>query len=85
MKPNTWQLQNAKNRFSQLVDLAAKGEPQLVTKNNRPVVYIIDVATYEKKIQPDVKNKKAVLLSRPHKEILLDLSRDREAGREVDL
>ena len=80
-----WQIQNAKNRFSELVEKAAKGEPQLVTKNNKPIVYVIDVATYEKKIKRAVKSKKAVLLSRPHKELEIDTSRDSDAGRDINL
>ena len=37
----TWSLQDAKNRFSAVVDAAERGEPQLVTKRGRPAVVIV--------------------------------------------
>ncbi len=85
MRKASWQIQNAKNRFSELVEKAAKGEPQLVTKNNKPIVYVIDVATYEKKVKGTGPSKKAVLLSRPHKELEIDTSRETESGRDITL
>ncbi len=85
MPKTIWQIQSAKNRFSELVEKAAKGEPQLVTKNNRPIVYVIDVATYENKIRGSSSSKKAVLLSRPHKELEIDTSRETESGRDTTL
>jgi prevent-host-death family protein len=37
----TWSLQDAKNRFSAVVDAAERGEPQLVTKRGRPAVVVV--------------------------------------------
>ncbi len=85
MPKTIWQIQSAKNRFSELVEKAAKGEPQLVTKNNRPIVYVIDVATYEKRIKRPGSSKKEILLSRPHKELEIDTSRGVESGRDITL
>jgi prevent-host-death family protein len=85
MKKTVWQLQTAKNSFSALVDKASKGEPQLVTKNNIPVVYVIDIGTYNKKIAQVKKSKKSMLLSRPHKEIEIEIARDMDYGRDVPL
>jgi antitoxin Phd len=31
----TWSLQDAKNRFSAVVDAAARGEPQMVTRRGK--------------------------------------------------
>ncbi len=36
------QLQDAKNRFSAVVDAALGGEPQHVTRRGRPVVVVVD-------------------------------------------
>ena len=44
----TWQLQDAKSKFSQLVDLAMKGEPQVVTKRGVEAVAIISVDALNK-------------------------------------
>ena len=85
MKITSWQLQNAKNRFSELVNKAADGEPQLVTKNGKPVVYIIKVETYNKKIASPNRSKKGILLNRPHKDIKVDLSREKDGGRDIAL
>jgi prevent-host-death family protein len=42
----TWQLQEAKARFSKLVEEALKGEPQLVTRWGRKAVVVLDWETY---------------------------------------
>jgi prevent-host-death family protein len=52
MSGSTWQLQEAKNRFSELVDLAVKSGAQTVTKHGRPTVVILSVEDYEKTVKP---------------------------------
>jgi prevent-host-death family protein len=42
----TWQLQEAKARFSEVVERALGGEPQAVTRRGRPAVVVLDWATY---------------------------------------
>ena len=44
----TWQLQEAKARFSELVRQAEGGEAQVVTRHGAPRVVVLDVATYER-------------------------------------
>lgn len=48
---STWQLQDAKNRFSAVVDAALAGEPQEVTRRGKPVVVVIAVEEYERLCQ----------------------------------
>jgi antitoxin Phd len=36
-----WTLQDAKNRFSAVVEAAQRGEPQLVTKRGTPAVVVV--------------------------------------------
>jgi antitoxin Phd len=84
MKNNTWQIQSAKNRLSEVIKEAVKGKPQLITKNGEPVAYIININTYNKKILNRT-SKKETLLNRPHKEIDLDLIRDKDTGRDIIL
>ena len=38
---HTWQLQEAKNRFSELVELSLTEGPQIVTCHGKPVVQIV--------------------------------------------
>lgn len=42
-----WQLQEAKNRFSAVVDAAIAGNPQRVTRRGKPVVVVMAVEEYE--------------------------------------
>jgi prevent-host-death family protein len=42
-----WSVQDAKNRFSEVVE-AARRKPQTVTKHGKPAVVVVDVAEYER-------------------------------------
>lgn len=52
---NTWQLQNANNRFSTVMDAALTGEPQQVTRRGKPAVVVLAVEEYKRlcQDQPD--------------------------------
>jgi prevent-host-death family protein len=43
-----WTLQDAKNRFSAVVDAAATGEPQKVTRRGKWVSVVLSAAEYER-------------------------------------
>ena len=43
-----WTLQDAKNRFSAVVDAALAGKPQAVTRRGQPAVMVISVADYQR-------------------------------------
>lgn len=43
-----WSLQDAKNRFSAVVEAARRGEPQRVTRRGKPAVVVISVEEYER-------------------------------------
>jgi antitoxin Phd len=47
MPQRSWSVQDAKNRFSEVV-AAARRAPQTVTKHGKPAVVIVDVAEYER-------------------------------------
>jgi prevent-host-death family protein len=42
-----WSVQDAKNRFSEVVE-AARRAPQTVTKHGKPAVVVVDVTEYER-------------------------------------
>lgn len=44
--PRQWQLQEAKARFSEVVDQALAGEAQVVTRRGRPAVVVIPYDEY---------------------------------------
>ncbi|MFN3351956.1 type II toxin-antitoxin system Phd/YefM family antitoxin [Pseudorhodoplanes sp.] len=43
----TWSLQDAKNRFSEVVE-AARRKPQTVTKHGKPAVVVLDAEEYDR-------------------------------------
>ena len=43
-----WSLQDAKNRFSHVVEAARQGEPQIVTKRGIPAVVVLAAEEYER-------------------------------------
>jgi len=47
MASRSWSLQDAKNRFSEVVEAARRG-PQTVTKHGKPAVVVVDVVEYER-------------------------------------
>jgi antitoxin Phd len=44
--PTSWTLQDAKNRFSAVVEAAQQGQPQLVTKRGTPAVVVVAAEEY---------------------------------------
>jgi antitoxin Phd len=47
MTRRSWSVQDAKNRFSEVVE-AARRTPQMVTKHGKPAVVVVDVVEYER-------------------------------------
>ena len=47
MTQRSWSVQDAKNRFSEVVE-AARHAPQTVTKHGKPAVVVVDVSEYER-------------------------------------
>ncbi|HTC99929.1 MAG TPA: type II toxin-antitoxin system Phd/YefM family antitoxin [Bradyrhizobium sp.] len=47
MAKRDWSVQDAKNRFSEVVE-AARRAPQTVTKHGKPAVVVVDVTEYER-------------------------------------
>ena len=47
MAQRSWSVQDAKNRFSEVVE-AARRVPQTVTKHGKPAVVVVDVVEYER-------------------------------------
>jgi prevent-host-death family protein len=43
-----WQVQEAKQRFSEVLRAAESGEPQIVTKHGEEVAVLLDIAEYRR-------------------------------------
>ncbi len=80
----TWQLQEAKNRFSEVVDEALAHGPQTVTRHGREVVVILSIEEYKRIKQPQ-KNLFQFMQDSPLYGLELDLTRSRELPRDIDL
>ena len=80
---NTWQLQEAKSRFSEVVDLSLKDGPQMVTRRGQEVVVILSAYEY-RRMRGDTPSLITTLLNAPRGEPL-DLARSREPIRDVAL
>ena len=48
MSQAEWSLQDAKNKFSTVVEAACSGTPQTVTKRGKPAVVVVAVEEYER-------------------------------------
>lgn len=77
----TWQLQEAKSRFSELVDQTLTQGPQTVTRRGVETVVVISLAEYKHFKHGGLKQ---VLLNAPRGEDL-PIERSAELVREIDL
>ncbi len=48
----TWQLQEAKNKFSEVIERASQGETQVITRHGEEVAAIISIEQYSKLKKP---------------------------------
>ena len=81
----TWQLQEAKARFSELVREAEGGQAQLVSKHGVPSVVVVDVATYERLTAPGRSLVDALLAAPRFEQGELDLQRDPSPPRPSEI
>ena len=81
----TWKLEDAKNRFSELVRRALARGPQRVTRGGRDAVIVMSATDYERLVAPD--NLVDFLQRSPFADALrdgdLDLERSRDFGRDI--
>jgi prevent-host-death family protein len=80
----TWKLEHAKARFSELVRRAHAEGPQAVTVRGKPAVVVVDAAEYERLAAPRPRLPFVQFLESLHLD-QLDLNRESDAGRDVDL
>ena len=87
---HTWQAQEAKAKFSQLLDECQK-EPQLVTRHGEAIAYVISPDQFEKIMHGEKKQKKITVGETSRQSPLfgagieLDLYRGRVDGSHRDI
>lgn len=79
-----WQLQEAKNRLSQVVDSALHNGPQTITLRGKPAAVVVSFDEYRRLTQPRTGLTQFFRQS-PLCEVELDLGRSGDLTREVEL
>lgn len=79
-----WQLQEAKNKFSKLVEKAQHEGPQFVTKHGKEAVVVLSVEEYKKIIKPK-SNLFQFIQKSPLSKTLISIERDKSLGRDIEL
>lgn len=77
----TWQLQEAKNQFSTVVDKAINEGAQTITRHGEPAVVILGIKDYQK-LKPQ---KRVGTLFRQLKGLNLEFERSKDVGRDLKL
>ena len=81
---HTWALQEAKNRFSELVEQALHDGPQVVTRRGKETVVVLSVEAFHK-LTAKQESLVTFLRNSPLAGVELDLERTLDYGREVTL
>ncbi|MCI0412928.1 type II toxin-antitoxin system Phd/YefM family antitoxin [bacterium] len=81
---DTWQLQEAKARLSELIKKAAKEGPQRITVHGAPVAVVISSDEYERLKNPPGSFVKFMRRS-PLYGLRLNLQREQTLSRDIDL
>lgn len=79
----TWQVQTAKQRFSELVERAVNEGPQIVTKHGREAVVVLDIREYRRLLGVPVDFKEFLMSMPPIDD--LEIERSKDVGRDIDL
>jgi prevent-host-death family protein len=89
--PPHWQLQEAKQRFSEVIRAVERDGPQIITRHGEDVAVIITVASWHKLTTPTADLKELLLGSPPFDDdsiAILDeveAERKQDYGRTIDL
>ena len=80
-----WQLQEAKNRLSEVVRKAGEEGPQVITVRGEEVAVIIAADAYRKMVAKPKEGLVEFFQKSPLVGVQLDLERSRDTGRKIDL
>jgi prevent-host-death family protein len=86
-----WQIQDAKQRFSEMIRAVVRDGPQIITRHGEEVAVVVDIAEYRRLTRPAV-DLTGLLLGEPALsddavEVLAEVEAERKAdvGRPIDL
>lgn len=86
MRTSRWQLQEAKQRLSEVIRAAEAGEAQIITRHGEDIAVVIDIEEY-RRLRFDFPSFHAYLVAGPKVDIdLMDYigERDKTPPREID-
>jgi prevent-host-death family protein len=69
-----WQVQEAKQRFSEVLRAASRGEAQIVTRHGEEIAVVIDIAEY-RRLRGEATSFMDYLGAAPHTDADLDVDR----------
>jgi len=81
---NNWQLQNAKSKFSELVERTLHEGAQIVTRRGKKVVVVVPFDEYEEMTRPK-KSLAQFLLDSPLAGSELSIDRDKSMPRKINI
>ena len=84
MNSNIWQLQDAKSKFSQLVESAMHNAPQIVTKHGNNAVVILSFDEYKKMIKPK-QDIVSFFRNSPFHNSEVEITRNKDVPRDIEL
>ncbi len=79
-----WQVQDAKNRFSEMLERACTDGPQTVTRHGRKVAVVLSHEEFEKLSRPK-DSLVDFFRNSPLAGVELDITRSRDTGRTIKL
>ncbi len=89
--PDHWQIQDAKQRFSEMIRAVTSEGPQVITRHGEDVAVVVDIAQYRRLTRPSA-DLAGVLLGGPKlddggADVFDEIEAERKAdfGRAVDL
>jgi prevent-host-death family protein len=80
-----WQLQEAKNKFSQVVREAQEHGPQIITVHGKEAAVVLSAEEYSTLKQVRKGSFLKFMQSSPWAEIDLDIERSKDTGRDIEL
>jgi prevent-host-death family protein len=83
--PHHWQIQDAKQRFSEMIRAVTNEGPQVITRHGEDVAVVVDIGEYRRLTRPSI-DLASVLLGGPKfDDGNADVFAEIEAERKVDL